>query len=88
MPRPRSSASTTLEARVNQLATDFAREVVAALRSVPLSEIAALRTASQCEGELTVITNTTHTFGMTHPVDRITPGLVEMITHASSWLLQ
>ena len=56
--------------------------------TVPLTEIAALRTASQCEGELTVITNTTHTFGMTHPIDRITPGLVEMITHASSWLLQ
>lgn len=56
--------------------------------TVPLAEITALRQASQCESELTVISNTTHTFGMTHPVDRITPGLVEMITHASSWLLR
>lgn len=54
--------------------------------TVPLSEIVALRTASQCDAELTVISNTTHTFGMTHPVDRITPGLVELISHASTWL--
>lgn len=56
--------------------------------TVPLSEIHALRETSQCVASLTVISNTTHTFGMTHPVDRITPGLVDMITHASSWLLQ
>lgn len=56
--------------------------------TVPLNEIIALRETSQCIADLTVISNTTHTFGMTHPVDRITPGLVDMITHASSWLLQ
>ncbi len=56
--------------------------------TVPLNEIIALRETSQCSAGLTVISNTTHTFGMTHPVDRITPGLVDMITHASSWLLQ
>lgn len=56
--------------------------------TVPLSEISALRTASQCAAELTVIPNTTHTFGMTHPVDRITPGFVEMMSHVSTWLLR
>lgn len=56
--------------------------------TVPLTEIMNLRSTSQCLGDLTVITNTTHTFGMTHPVDRITPGLVDMLTHVRTWLLQ
>jgi len=56
--------------------------------TVPLSEIRHLRCTSHCSAELTVITNTTHTFGMTHPVDRITPGLVDMLTHVSRWLVR
>jgi pimeloyl-ACP methyl ester carboxylesterase len=56
--------------------------------TVPLSEIVALREASQCAAQLSVLTNTTHTFGMTHPIDRITPGLVDMISTLRSWLLR
>jgi hypothetical protein len=40
MPRPRKSS--TLEAQIQTLATTFAREVVGALRTVSLSEIASL----------------------------------------------
>ncbi len=56
--------------------------------TVPLAEIITLREASQCAAELSIITNTTHTFGMTHPIERITPGLVDMIFTLRTWLLR
>lgn len=56
--------------------------------TVPLSEITALRLRTNTEASLHLIPNTTHTFGMTHPVDRITHGFVAVLKESFSWLLQ
>jgi pimeloyl-ACP methyl ester carboxylesterase len=55
--------------------------------TVPLNEIIDLRARSRTEAPLHVISNTTHTFGMTHPVDRITHGFVDALNTSLSWLL-
>lgn len=56
--------------------------------TVPISEIIHLRTRTDSTAPLFILPNTTHTFGMTHPVDRITPGFVEALNTSFTWLLQ
>lgn len=56
--------------------------------TVPLTEIVALRSRTNTAASLHIIPNTTHTFGMTHPVDRITHGFVAVLKESFSWLLQ
>ena len=54
--------------------------------TVPLSEIQKL--AASCDANHAVLTieNTTHTFGMTHPVERITPGFHEAFQCLMTWI--
>lgn len=54
--------------------------------TVPLKEVEALRSRSGTSAPLHVVPNTTHTFGMTHPLDHITPALVEVLETTTSWL--
>ncbi|MBN9399041.1 MAG: hypothetical protein J0I17_02580 ['Candidatus Kapabacteria' thiocyanatum] len=54
--------------------------------TVPLKEVKALRSRSGTSAPLYVVPNTTHTFGMTHPLDHITPALVEVLETTTSWL--
>jgi len=54
--------------------------------TVPLKEVEALRSRSGTSAPLYVVPNTTHTFGMTHPLDHITPALVEVLETTTSWL--
>lgn len=56
--------------------------------TVPLTEIVALRARTGTTSSLHTIPNTTHTFGMTHPVDRITHGFVTVLNESFTWLLQ
>ena len=56
--------------------------------TVPLSEIFSSRERTGTEAPLIIIPNTTHTFSMSHPVDRITPGFVDAMHASFSWLLQ
>jgi hypothetical protein len=54
--------------------------------TVPVDEHHALRErAAQC-GPLIVLPNTTHTFGMTHPVARITDALCGAATNTLTWI--
>jgi len=54
--------------------------------TVPLAEIRDLAVHAPGGQNLTVIENTTHTFGMTHPVERITPGFLEAFTQMMNWV--
>ena len=56
--------------------------------TVPIVEIRASRVRTATEAPFIIIPNTTHTFGMTHPVDRITRGFVDAMHASFSWLLQ
>lgn len=53
--------------------------------TVPLGEVRRLVTAANSGAHLQVIENTTHTFGMTHPVERITPGFLETFNALMEW---
>lgn len=53
--------------------------------TVPLSEVRRLVTAANSGAQLHVIENTTHTFGMTHPVERITPGFLDTFNALMEW---
>lgn len=54
--------------------------------TVPLSEIQNLATSSDSSDAVRIIENTTHTFGMTHPVERITLGFQEAFQHLMTWI--
>lgn len=55
--------------------------------TVPLREIQQLAQASGTQESLTIIENTTHTFGMEHPVSRITKGFVDAVEATFPWLI-
>lgn len=54
--------------------------------TVPLSEHNALRTSASSCGPLTVISRTTHTFGMTHPITHVTEPFVSALHHSFAWI--
>jgi len=56
--------------------------------TVPLSEIKTLIASSGTTAPLFVISNTTHTLGMTHPVERLTKGFISAVDVGFSWLFQ
>lgn len=56
--------------------------------TVPLREIEQLAQASRTEAAVTIIPNTTHTFGMEHPVNRITRGFTDAIEATFPWVVQ
>ncbi|MCX6139777.1 MAG: alpha/beta hydrolase [Candidatus Kapabacteria bacterium] len=56
--------------------------------TVPLAEIVRLRESAETDAPLFVVPNTTHTFGMSHPVDRISLGFVEALNKTFTWLIQ
>lgn len=53
--------------------------------TVPLEEVRQLLATSSSGSQLRIVNNTTHTFGMTHPVERITPGFLETFTALMEW---
>lgn len=55
--------------------------------TVPLREIEQLAQASSTKDALAIIANTTHTFGMEHPVSRITRGFTDAIKSTFPWVL-
>ncbi len=56
--------------------------------TVPLREIELLAQASRTEDSITIIGNTTHTFGMEHPVSRITRGFADAIEATFPWVVR
>lgn len=56
--------------------------------TVPLKEIEDVARAASSIDALRIIPNTTHTFGMEHPVQRITHGLVEAVENTFPWIAQ
>lgn len=56
--------------------------------TVPLREVEGLVRAAGTEEQLRTLSQTGHTFGITHPVDRITPAFVSAIEQTADWLLQ
>lgn len=56
--------------------------------TVPLKEIEQLAQASSTADGLVIISNTTHTFGMEHPVSRITRGFADAVEATFPWVLQ
>jgi pimeloyl-ACP methyl ester carboxylesterase len=56
--------------------------------TVPLREIEEVAHSSSAIDALRIIQNTTHTFGMEHPVQRITPGIVEALANTFPWIAQ
>lgn len=56
--------------------------------TVPMNEITSLRARSGTTAPLFPIPSTTHTFGMTHPVDRITHGFLTALETGLTWLLR
>ncbi len=55
--------------------------------TVPLREVQSLLRDADVPASLTVVSNTTHTFGMTHPTDRVTPAFVEALAYTTTFLL-
>lgn len=53
--------------------------------TVPIDEVRRLVHAAASGAQIRVVENTTHTFGMTHPVERITPGFLETFTALKEW---
>lgn len=56
--------------------------------TVPVSEVSSLYDQTDQSGSLVIIPNTTHTFGMAHPVDRYTAGLQAAIDTTLEWFRQ
>jgi pimeloyl-ACP methyl ester carboxylesterase len=56
--------------------------------TVPLREIEEVARASSSLDALRILSNTTHTFGMEHPVQRITPGIIDAIENTFPWIAQ
>jgi pimeloyl-ACP methyl ester carboxylesterase len=56
--------------------------------TVPLREIEDVARAATLVDSIRVVPNTTHTFGMEHPVHRITAGLVEALDNTFPWIAQ
>lgn len=54
--------------------------------TVPVAEIQKLSMLAPSGQHLRIVENTTHTFGMTHPVERITAGLHETFTAMMDWI--
>ncbi|MBU3679204.1 MAG: hypothetical protein FGM32_06310 [Candidatus Kapabacteria bacterium] len=54
--------------------------------TVPLNEIQQLSQRAPSGQQLRIVENTTHTFGMTHPVERITAGFYETFTAMMDWI--
>lgn len=54
--------------------------------TVPVNEIQQLSRRAPSGQQLRIIENTTHTFGMTHPVERITAGFYETFTAMMDWI--
>ncbi len=53
--------------------------------TVPIAEVQHLIRHADSGAQLRVIENTTHTFGMTHPVERITPGFLNTFKALMEW---
>lgn len=53
--------------------------------TVPVDEVRRLVIESSSGAHLRVVENTTHTFSMTHPVERITSGFLETFTLLMEW---
>lgn len=56
--------------------------------TVPLREVKGLVKAAGCEDRLVTVPQTGHTFGITHPVERITSAFVRVIEQTADWLTQ
>ncbi|CAN5410380.1 hypothetical protein BH10BAC6_BH10BAC6_03870 [soil metagenome] len=56
--------------------------------TVSLREIEGLVKVAGCEDRLVTIPQTGHTFGITHPVERITSAFVSVIEQTADWLTQ
>jgi len=54
--------------------------------TVPLRECEGLVRAVGCEDQLVTIPHTGHTFGMTHPIERVTSAFVSVIEQTGNWL--
>lgn len=54
--------------------------------TVPLKEVKNLLLRANGNASLHIVTNTTHTFGMTHPLDHVTPAFVEVLEHTKVFL--
>lgn len=54
--------------------------------TVPVNEIQRLSLRAPSGQQLRIIENTTHTFGMTHPVERITAGFYETFSAMMDWI--
>ncbi|MFN5378375.1 MAG: alpha/beta hydrolase family protein [Ignavibacteria bacterium] len=55
--------------------------------TVPLREIEELASRAGAKQQLFVLQNTTHTFNMDHPVQRITKGFVDVLESTFPWLI-
>ncbi len=78
----RLSLPAALRAAVGYIAFVHAAEDI----TVPLREVNTLIEQAGTASPLITIPNTTHTFGMTHPVERITHGFTQAIEEGFSWL--
>lgn len=56
--------------------------------TVPLTEITSLHQRNCSTAEIVIIPNTTHTFGMTHPVEHITHGFLLALRETFLWLIK
>jgi pimeloyl-ACP methyl ester carboxylesterase len=56
--------------------------------TVPVAEVQQLTSHASSGANLVIVENTTHTFGMTHPVERITPGFMDGFSHIIDRLRQ
>lgn len=55
--------------------------------TVPLREIEILAAEAGMSDSIHVLSNTTHTFNMEHPVNRITQGLADAVTTTFPWII-
>jgi len=56
--------------------------------TVPLKEIEQLRSTSASAGPLITINGSTHSFGITHPIDHVTTSFVDVLHHTVNFLSQ
>jgi len=55
--------------------------------TVQLHEIQALIREADNKPALSIVSNTTHTFGMSHPLDHITPAFAKVLTQTTDFLI-
>lgn len=56
--------------------------------TVPLKEVYSLVSDTESDSRIQVVQRTTHTFGMTHPVQRITQGFVDALNATFPWIIE